>query len=179
MRQLWMIFVLASAARGADVTLWMAGETLVPNSVLWMALHDASRMFAAIGVELAWKIRGPATSDDGVRIPVKFVTGIQGHPNAMAFANPFDPIPVVTVMYDRILFATERQPNTRATILAHTLIHEIGHVLMRSNAHSPDGIMKAHWSTSDYSRMSYRPLSFCRSDVEMIRGTLGLTATVH
>jgi hypothetical protein len=174
MKRIWMIFVLANAARGADVTLSMTGEELVPNGVLCLALHDATKMFAGIGIRLEWKNQRPETHADGVRISVKFVNGIQGHPDAMGFANPFDPVPVVTVMYDHILFATEHQPNARATLLAHTLVHEIGHILMRSNAHSPDGVMKAHWSTYDYSTMAHRPLAFFYSDADTIRDRLGL-----
>ena len=44
----------------------------------------------------------------------------------MAFANPFDPVPVVTVMYDRILAVTEGFPQVRSAFLAHVLVHEIG-----------------------------------------------------
>ena len=93
----------------------------------------------------------------------------------MAFANPFDRAPVVTIIYDRILAFTDVNPSLRSTILAHVLAHEIGHLLKRTNGHSPSGVMKAHWEAGDYSRMAYRPLPFLPGDIEMIqRGLIAM-----
>jgi len=97
----------------------------------------------------------------------------------MAFANPFDPVPVITVMYDRILDLTDRVPELRSAILAHVIAHEIGHLLMRTNGHSPDGVMKAHWTASDYGRMAHRPLPFRPDDAEMMRRRLGLASATR
>jgi hypothetical protein len=176
--RIWVILLLASAVRGADVTLLMTGQILVPNFVRIAATYQATRMFAGIGVRLESKKEIVQSRSEGMVIQVRFIDDTPGHTGAMAFSNPFDPVPLVTVLYDRILLATERSPERRAAILAHVLVHEIGHLLMRTNDHSPDGVMKAHWSSADQTRMAYRPLPFLPEDVFMIRSGLALSSAI-
>ncbi len=49
------------------------------------------------------------------------------------------------------------------------MAHEIRHVLERVDRHSATGVMKAHWTTSDYEEMAVRPLPFAGENVELIR----------
>ena len=176
MKSIWAILLLTSAVRGADVTLSMTGQTRASNFVRIAATDQATRMFAGIGVRLESKKRSVQAPGDGMVIQVMFIDDMPGHSGAMAFSNPFDPVPLVTVLYGRILFATERDPERRAAFLAHVLVHEIGHLLKRTNAHSPDGVMKAHWSKEDVTRMAYRPLPFLPDDIDMIRRGLALSS---
>jgi hypothetical protein len=178
-KRIWVILLLASAVRGADVTLLMTGKTMVPNFVRIAATDQAIRMLAGIGVRLESMNQNVQSHSEGIVIQVRFIDDTPGHPGAFAFSNPFDPVPVVTVIYDRILFTTERSPKRRAAILAHVLVHEIGHLLMRTDGHSPDGVMKAHWSKSDQNRMVYRPLPFLPEDVLMIRSGLALSSAIR
>jgi hypothetical protein len=156
----------------------MTGQTMVPNFVRIAATDQATRMFAGIGVRLESKKQNVQSRSESMVIQVRFIDDTPGHPEAMAFSNPYDPVPLVTVLYDRIRFATERSPERRAAILAHVLVHEIGHLLMRTTAHSPDGVMKAHWSNADQTRMAYRPLPFLPDDVDMIRSGLASTSAI-
>ena len=111
MKRIWVILLLTSAVRGADVTLWMTGQAMVSNFVRIAATDQATRMFAGIGVRLAPKKQNVLSRSEGMVIQVRFIDDTPGRPGAMAFSNPFDPVPLVTVLYDRILFATERNPN--------------------------------------------------------------------
>ena len=179
MKRIWVILLLASAVRGADVTLLMTGQSMVANLVRMAATNQATRMFAGIGVRLESKKENAPSRSEGMVIQVRFIDDTPGHPGAMAFSNPFDPVPLVTVLYDRILLATERSPKLRARLLAHVLVHEIGHLLMRTNGHSPDGVMKAFWSNADQTRIAYRPLPFLPDDVVMIRSGLALSSAIR
>ena len=71
-------------------------------------------------------------------------------------------------MYDRIEFAVAARPSLEQAVLAHVLAHEIGHALQRTNQHTPNGVMKAHWTTQDYDAMAKRPLPFSPVDVDLI-----------
>jgi hypothetical protein len=170
------MFLLATVVRGADATLWITGEEVLPLPVRWAATDQATKMFAAIGVRLKWKTHHRADPDDAMAIQLRFIANMPGHPGAMAFAAPFEAVPVVTVMYDRIRFNTERVPEVRAALLAHVLAHEIGHVLMKTDGHSAAGIMKTHWSGIECQGMAHRPLAFLPDDADMIRRALGLSA---
>jgi len=161
--------LFATAIRGADVKLSMTGLEVVPGPVRFAAAEQAARMFAVIGVRLQWTKHRPMNPDRDLPIQVRLIRDMAGHPGALAYANPFDPAPVITVLYDRIVFATERAPEVRGAVLAHVLAHEIGHVLMKNDAHSPEGIMKAHWSGLDWPQITYGQLTFLPADADMIR----------
>jgi hypothetical protein len=168
MKRIWTIFLLAGAAHAADVTLWITEQTIVDNWVRYGAMREVSRIFAEIGVSLEWAKAAP-TPSDGIAIEVRYVKKWAGHPESMAFSTPFDPRAVITVLYDQILFRTERlKPGDRATVLGNALAHEIGHVLMGTNAHSSGGLMKAHWSASDFGRVIHRSLAFLPIDQDAI-----------
>src|SRR5262249_50348072 len=135
----------------------------------------ADRIFAGIGVSLRWAKAMPSASE-GPAIEVRYIARAPGHPESIAFSTPFDPQPVITILYDRILLLTEAQHEFRQTLLAHALAHEIGHVLMGSNAHSSSGVMKANWTASEYAQMAHRPLSFLPNEADSIRRRLASSA---
>ena len=83
MKRIWVILLLATAVRGADVTLLMTGQTMVPNFVRIAATCQATRMFAGIGVRLESKKRN--VHSQGMVIQVRFIDGPPGHPAAWAF----------------------------------------------------------------------------------------------
>ena len=164
-----ILFAFATAIRGADVKLSMTGLEVVPGPVRFAAAEQAARMFAVIGVRLQWTKHRPMNPDRDLPIQVRLIRDMAGHPGALAYANPFDPAPVITVLYDRIVFATERAPEVRGAVLAHVLAHEIGHLIIKTDEHSPAGIMKAQWSGADWSRIAHGLLTFLPADADMIR----------
>jgi hypothetical protein len=50
-----------------------------------------------------------------------------------------------------------------AIILGHVAAHEIGHLLLGSNSHSPWGIMRAHWNMEELARANKGLLLFTKS----------------
>ena len=170
MKLIGTIFLLTTAAHATTVTLRTTGQNLVSDTVWDAATDQATRMLAKIGVRLDWETQDSEAPADRAAVHVRFLSDMPGHAEAMAFSNPISSAPVIIVLYDRILFATDRVPGLRGALLAHVLVHEIGHVLMKSDAHSPVGVMKAQWSRSDYSRIASRlPLPFSPAEAELIR----------
>jgi len=55
-------------------------------------------------------------------------------------------------------------------ILAHTIAHEVGHLLLGSNSHAPTGIMVGKWSRQDLISISQFGLSFTAQQSEFVRG---------
>jgi hypothetical protein len=45
-------------------------------------------------------------------------------------------------------------------VLAYVAAHEVGHLLLGANAHSPHGVMKAAWERTDLMALSQRSLHF-------------------
>jgi len=55
------------------------------------------------------------------------------------------------------------------TVLDYAAVHEIGHLLLGDQAHTPRGIMKAHWNRNDYVDMSQGRLQFSDEQIRQLR----------
>jgi hypothetical protein len=168
----------ARDSKPADVTVYVKGDNNAPSSVDQGARATVTWMFARVGVRLAWRDGEPGTgaaSGSPVTIQVRFTGELpDASREALAYALPFGEQGVaIHVMYDRIRWVARRS-SREAPILAHVLAHEIGHVLQRTNAHAPAGVMKAHWNGQDYDAMERKPLEFTALDVEMIKDGLDM-----
>lgn len=56
-----------------------------------------------------------------------------------------------------------------AELLGHAAAHELGHLLLESNNHSPAGIMRARWETSDLRLLSHSGLIFLSGQLDSLR----------
>ena len=54
-------------------------------------------------------------------------------------------------------------------VLAPTLAHEIGHLLLVAQGHSPSGIMRAHWRREDYEHAPCGAFSFTSKQARSLR----------
>src|SRR5947209_8403358 len=173
MKHLWVVVLLTGAVRASEVTVLTSGDTVFPNPVSFRAKTEVSELYARIGVRLNWKRGIPARNDGrtaGKVVHAVFLarTPDSFHPGVLAFAQPFDAVPVLTVLSDRIQAIAERRPAIRTSLLAHVLAHEIAHVLARSTAHAESGLMKAQWGEADYLEMEKRELPFTPLDITWI-----------
>jgi hypothetical protein len=161
----------------ADVIVYVQGESGPPSPVDYGARATVSWMFARVGVRLAWHDGDAAAArrfDGPLVMQVLFAPETRGesNPEVLAYALPFgDGRSAITVMYGRVR-AIAGHSSREQPVLAYVLAHEIGHSLQRTNAHAPDGIMKAHWSAEDYDAMERNWLGFTSTDVELIRAGL-------
>ena len=120
-----------------------------------------------IGVTVRWD-----TSEQAA-IRIRFASRVpqEEHPGALAYAHPFaEGTAEVTVFYDRIRLVARLWPSFESRLLAHVLVHEIGHVLLQTDARSETGVMEAHWTEDDYYRMAKAPLTFTTIDRDLIAG---------
>jgi hypothetical protein len=58
----------------------------------------------------------------------------------------------------------------KSVILGTAMAHEIGHLLLNLESHSPTGIMRAHWSMDDFLEASYGNLAFTAQQSASVRG---------
>ena len=153
----------ASVQAEQRVTVYVQDGAIVPGQTLARAEGLAGEMFAQAGVRINWRIGRP--NRDAITVGMSDVPSAY-HPGALAFALPYEGVHI-TVFYDRIHkgFA----PHLAPTLLAHVLVHEITHVLQGIDRHSETGVMKAHWSSTDYAQMGAKPLPFSEDDVELIQ----------
>jgi hypothetical protein len=174
------IALLAASAASArtpetptDAIVYLKGGD-VPPSTSQLATSQATFVFKRIGLRLIWRAGEPPTKDLATGLPVIRVaftnrTPRNEHPGALAYATPFaGDSSLITVMYDRLKFAAVGRSGLEAALLAHVLAHEIGHILLRTDAHTDTGIMKARWFAEDFDAMLRKPLAFMPADVEIM-----------
>jgi len=78
----------------------------------------------------------------------------------------------IRVFGDHVADAAIRQNRTHGIVLAYAIAHEIGHVLLRSNAHADWGIMSGLWRGQEYERMARGQLRFTRAQTQTMLATL-------
>src|SRR5262249_17262808 len=123
------------------------------------AQREATRIYADIGVTLVWEdiastTAGSQTSDAHCMIPPTIMGLLdvmkgQQHPapNLMGLATGtrLRRGTVAYVFYTRIQDFAWRYQIPVAQLLGLMVAHEIGHLLLPFNTHSPTGIMRAEW----------------------------------
>ncbi len=156
------------------------------------ATARATRIFAGTGIRTSWE--QPAadspeahwldlnTSDvklsqSGGRacLVVRLVQDVpsNGYNGALGFALPLARSGVnVEIIYRRIEFQAEYAGLPADLLLAYTMAHEIGHVLLRSSAHAPAGIMQAKWNADNWRLASFDMVSFLPEQAKRMRKEL-------
>jgi hypothetical protein len=134
------------------------------DSVKERAQLLATRMFAHAGVVIDWRWSGFCPINANIKISFPGSTPRNRLPGALAYAWPFEGVHI-EVYYDRV----QKQSINPDRLLAHVLVHEITHILQRSDHHAHSGIMKARWTPEDFLTMRWNTLPFTPADLELIR----------
>jgi hypothetical protein len=81
---------------------------------------------------------------------------------------------LATLYVDRIAAMAGASSLDTGTLLGRVMAHEIGHLLLGTNAHQPEGIMRATWSPSLLQRRFPRDWQFSVDEVERLDRNLNL-----
>ena len=57
----------------------------------------------------------------------------------------------------------------KGQILGHTMVHEIGHILLHQASHAPTGLMRANWDRNDLQNVATGDLLFTPGEAERVR----------
>jgi hypothetical protein len=78
-----------------------------------------------------------------------------------------------SIFVDRCEAVMQNTLASFAKILGHAIAHEIGHVLLGSNEHSPAGLMRARWEKADWQQVAAAHIPIAPADaVRMKAGPL-------
>ena len=75
---------------------------------------------------------------------------------------------IASVFFNRVKEFTDRIGISLHLVLGHAMAHELGHLLLGSNSHSPRGLMRAVWSPRDMQRAAKGDLLFNSEQAEVI-----------
>jgi hypothetical protein len=163
------------------VTILVYNYAHLPMLTLREAEDRASLIFRKAGVEVEWADcplndedlslypRCPAildTSQLSLRIFPKTATKTNAGGEAFVAAR------IANIFWNRVEEQAQIMRVPARRFLAHTVAHELGHLLLGSSSHSPTGIMSAHWDARVLIRIYMEGLYFNRQQSEVIRSEI-------
>jgi hypothetical protein len=150
------------------IDLQMRNDARVPVDVLQESQHRVTRIFADAGLAVRWTETAP-------RFTVHIIA------QALGYARALSPVMGVALRTasgsEAQVFFRQVQDFARtcridvATVLAYVITHEIGHLLLRGNAHSPTGIMQAGWDKALVHDAARGSLTFTEVQAAQIRAS--------
>jgi hypothetical protein len=78
-----------------------------------------------------------------------------------------------SIFMERIQDAAAEANVPRDTVLAYAIAHEVGHLLLGDNAHTPRGVMKGNWDRKDYEAMNQRQFHFIEGQAHQLASRFG------
>jgi len=197
--RLWLVLIALplSAAPSQLANSGLAKLTLLAYDLTGMRISDlaeavnqTTRIFRAAGIDLSWTAGSPAAPEAHL-LDLSVPTGAPVTPRRLIVAQIINKrtrafpsgalglsLPNARVGAQVILFLEEIQRQQAQTgvsvpcLLGYALAHELGHVLMRSNAHSPRGLMRAEWSRAELDRIQHGALKFTKAEAKALCASL-------
>ena len=185
-KSLWLGVVLAVLCSVAwskvpvmkelPVTVSVHNDAGIPLGTLLRAESEASRIFLQSGLEIRWLncLLHPAASENPTECATadfprhlqlriaKRSLNLNEFTMGISYLSADGTGCYADLFYDRAQLIHESNPSqvSVATILGHGIAHELGHLLLGTNSHSPFGIMRARWQSGDLARATKGTLLF-------------------
>jgi hypothetical protein len=165
----------APFAENPQIIVSVYDDAQVPPDIVTRAQQRATEIFSHAGVDVTWVSCTPANTsrdaatactetEDPNHLVLHIIRRVANSTDSAAFGVAFLAADG-TGRYGNVFWkrAQELQENSNvdvAAILSSVMAHEIGHLLLGSNAHAVSGIMRAHWEASDLRRINMGALLF-------------------
>jgi hypothetical protein len=178
------------AVETPSLTVAVHNHADVSTSTLAEAERTASLIFKKTGVEVEF-VNCDAGFQAGQRDPSCQVTKFPDHLQlalAQRSRNLTDSIFGVSYLgddgsgcYSNVFLGPAEELHERVhvglgALLGHVMAHEIAHLLLGTNAHSPLGIMRAHWDERDLANISRGQLLFSAAQGQTMRANMAANA---
>ena len=146
------------------------------------AERTATRVFLQAGVNVAWvncRLSSPSPCPSDLQpgdFMVRIIPRPRSHQQEM-FGVSFLAQDGAGAYADVFLEPIEQLRETTSISLSATLgdviVHELGHLLLGPNAHSPEGIMQAHWQSEQLRAVGQGRMLFSPDQARRIRNKIG------
>jgi len=171
----------AAVALLDDITVRVYDSAGLAENVKHSAFGIASQTLAAASIGVRWEHCERSGRVCGLPLEAgEFVVRIVRSP-APGWARA--PLPLgeafvdiearsgvlATIYADRVALLAAAAGIDPATLLGRAIAHEMGHLLLATNAHSAHGLMRPHWSRDDLRRGRGADWVFTREEIAAIR----------
>jgi hypothetical protein len=179
---------LPTANAQNQITVHLYNLSGISPDTLDRATREASRIFAQVDVTVDWQSGNPnaeeahssdpsgaaAWRDAHVRpyLVVRIGRGLAFHvPNgALGISLPHAQSGIsATIFQERVESTSQSAGQDFAIILGHAIAHELGHVTLATDAHAPNGIMRARWGKAEFDSAASGHLGFTPQQGTQIR----------
>ena len=175
--------ILASEAPDITISIHVYNYAAVSEKTLARAKEEAGWIFVKAGLTALWvdhalsavDLRHPHHSTDSwdrTDYALRLLTQSRetSSKNAIGEALSLVLSPyIANVFMNRVTEQAAAGELSASRMLGHAIAHEIGHLLLGDNPHSPRGIMVAPWSKQHLWRMSKGNLLFTHEEVTRIQ----------
>jgi hypothetical protein len=183
-----MLIVLASPASAQTYAGHLAVRLYdfsgLDKSMRSAALDEARAIVADAGVSADWhdcfRTEGCAPEAGELVVRVVRETGEHGleWQRALGF-SVIDPAAgsgtLATIFINRVEDSARHAGSDLALLLGRAIAHEVGHLILRTNAHADAGLMRAIWTERELVRNTHDDWVFAPSDRRQIRAVLQRT----
>jgi hypothetical protein len=172
----------------AKITVCVYDHARLKGETLAQAEKEATRIFRQLGVEVEWldlptseeEANGKTDSLEQLGptgfvlkiLPKSITRNLHIRDAALGFSIPCPEggsACIASILYHRVEDLARRENVSFSQVLGLAIAHEIGHLLLRSNAHSATGVMQARWRSKEVQRASQGLLLFSPEQAERIR----------
>jgi hypothetical protein len=156
------------------VTVSVFNDAGVPPGLLSESEEVAAGVFAQAGVVLKWLLCGQPSetaeeqarcdhSDFPTQFHLRLMSRSMGPPGRALGVSYLAEDGVgsqADVFYERVMRLQAQTQMDPVILLGLIIAHELGHLLLGTNSHSPGGLMRANWSSEDLVRARKGTLLF-------------------
>jgi len=165
----------AESLQPLTLEILVTDEVGVPADTLRQAQQEASRIFEAAGIRLAWVSGLPKAPRyliiRFVSKPISLMSRSSDVLGTAASSNG-NGATTASLFYDRIALVCGRFGLNASLMLGHVMAHEMGHLLLPPDAHTPAGLMKGGWDMHQSVLASAGRLTFAQDEASLIRARL-------
>lgn len=168
------VFHTDSRPADAQVTVSVYNDAQVPPDILARAEEQAAKIFSRVRLEVTWLIcthinsGARAAACNRFDVPAHVAVRIIGlTPSStsdgafgVAFLSPDGTGRYSDVFWKRAQGLHASSNVDLGGILGSVIAHEMGHLLLGSNAHAISGIMRPHWESGELHRIAMGTLMF-------------------
>ena len=178
----------AARDRGDLVQLWVSvfNTSPISSSIIQRAEGEAGRVLRDVGVEVIWLNCLQDAQHEaslGLCSEVSFPSHLHLHilrasrdlkasTVGISFSAEDGKGCYADLFYEPIQQLQEETHASPPVVLGHAMAHELGHLLLGTNSHSPSGLMRAHWTGEDLTNASKGNLRFSQEQCLRIRSRL-------
>jgi len=167
-------FPEAATLSDLRITVRVYNMANVSSGILAASEEEVAQIFRDMGTTIEWLecpcAQDPSSSELMLRIIPEFFGSMKSdlRRDNLGFApSTEDGGVLASIFFYRVQALTKGRPT--APLLGNAIAHELGHLLLGSNAHSSTGIMRARWDHNLLKLMDRSSLKFTPEQAKLIR----------